>query len=88
MKKILSDGALKEYTAKVSKQFKLSFDREAENLRFDFLFNDRNGDVYRSESEQHKYLLSKVHVRKQEIIQACSHQQICDSVLSFNYLGS
>ena len=37
--------------------------------------------MYRSESELHKHLLSKVHMRKQEIIQACSHQQICDSVL-------
>ena len=24
---------------------------------FDFLLNDRNGDVYRSESEKHKHLL-------------------------------
>ena len=53
MKKILSGGTLKEYTAKVSKQFKLSFDSEADKLRFDFLLNDRNGDVYRSESGQH-----------------------------------
>ena len=52
------------------------------NSRFDdFLLNDRNGDMYRSESEQHKHLLSKVYMRKQEIIQACSHQRICDSVL-------
>ena len=81
MKKILSGGALKEYTAKVSKQFKLSFDSEAEKLRFDFLLNDMSGDVYLSETEQHKHLLSKVHMQKREIIQACSHQRICDSVL-------
>ena len=76
MKKILSD-----YTAKVLKQLKHSFDSEAEKLRFDFLLNDRNGDVYRSESKQHKHLLSKVHMRKQESIEACSHERICDSVL-------
>ena len=81
MKKIPSDGTLKEYTAKVSKQFKLSFDSEAEQLRFGFLLNDRNGDVYRSETEQHKHLLSEVHMRKQEIIQACSQQRIGYSVL-------
>ena len=81
MKKILSDRTLQEYTAKVSKQFKFSFDSEAEKLRFDFLLNDRNGNVHRSESEQHKHLLSKVHMRKQEIIEACSHQRMCDSVL-------
>ena len=46
VKKRLSDGTLKEYTAKVSKQFKLSFDSEAEKHRFDFLLNDRNGDVF------------------------------------------
>ena len=62
VKKRLSDGTLKEYTAKVSKQFKLSFESEAGKLRFDFLLNDRNGDVYRSESEQHKHLLSRVHM--------------------------
>ena len=64
MEKIQSDGILKEYTAKVSKHFKLPFESEAEQLRFDFLLNDMNGDVYRSESEQHKHLLSKVHMRK------------------------
>ena len=63
VKKRLSDGTLKERTAKVSKQFKLSFDSEAEKLSF--LLNDMNGDVYRSDSEQHKHLLSKVHMRKQ-----------------------
>ena len=62
MKKRLSDGTLKEYTAKVSKQFKLSFDTEAEKLIFDFLLNDKNGVAYRSDSEQHKHLLSKVHM--------------------------
>ena len=67
VKKRLSDGILKEYTAKVSKQFKLSFDSEAEKLRFDFLLNDRNGDVYRSESEQHKHLLSKVHTENKRL---------------------
>ena len=71
----------KENTAKVSKLFKLSFDGEAETLRFDFLLNDRNGDVHRSESEQHKHLLSKVYMQRQEIIEACSHQRIYDSVL-------
>ena len=68
LKKRLSDGTLKEYTAKVSKQFKLSFDNEAGKLRLYFLLNDRNGDGYRSESEQHTHLLSKVHTRKQEIM--------------------
>ena len=68
VKKRLSDGTLKEYTAKVSKQFKLSFDSEAGKLRFYFLLTERNGDVYRSESEQHKHLLSEVHTRKQEIM--------------------
>ena len=63
---MLSDGKLKE-----SKQFKFSFNSETEKLRFDFLLNDRNCEVYWSESEQHKRLLSKVHMRKQEIIQAC-----------------
>ena len=90
VKKRLSDRTLKEYTAKVSKQFKLSFDSETEKLRFDFLLNDRNGDVYRSESVQHKHLLSKVHMRKQEIIQAYSLQRICDSVLvstTLDYTG-
>ena len=33
MKKILSDGTLMEYTAKVSKPFKLSVDSEAGKLR-------------------------------------------------------
>ena len=77
VKKRLGDGAFKEYTytAKVSKQFKLSFDSEAQKLVFegklenfkslygmksmvdvfDFLLNDRNSDVYQSESAQHLY---------------------------------
>ena len=81
MKKRLNDGSLKEYTARVSKQFKLSFDREAEKLRFDFRLNERSGD--RSESEQYKHLLSKVYIRKQEIIQAFSHQRYAGSYWTY-----
>ena len=60
VKKRLSGGTLKEYTNKVSIQIKLSFDSEAGTLRFDFLLNDRNGDVCQSESGRHKHLLSKI----------------------------
>ena len=49
---------------------KLRFEGKLENFKtfygmrsmmdvFDFLLNDRNSDVYRSESKQHKHLLSK-----------------------------
>ena len=57
---------------------------------FDFLLNDRNGDVYRSESEQHKHLLSKAAHAKfmcenkrlfKLVDDICSHQRTCDSVL-------
>ena len=48
-----------EWWAKVSKLFKLSFDSEAEKIRFTFLLNDMNGDVYRSESEQHKHYFAE-----------------------------
>ena len=112
VKKRLSDGTFKEYTytTKVSKQFKLSFDSEAQKLMFegklenfkslygmksimdvfDFLLNDRNGDVYQSESEQHKNLLGKASHAKficestrlfKLVEDIFSHQRICDSVL-------
>ena len=56
---------------------------------FYFLLNDRNGDVYQSESEQHKNLLGKAshakficeNTRLFKLVEdICSHQRICDSV--------
>ena len=61
MKKRLSEGTLKEYT---KSQNSLNFSLTVKPKNSDF---DRNGDVYRSESEQHKQLPSKVHMRKQRL---------------------
>ena len=55
---------------------------------FDFLLNDRNGDVYQSESEQHKNLLGKAshakficeNTRLFKLVEdICSHQRICEN---------